>query len=89
MPYIHRNAQNEITGLTRWPNGSTEFLSDDDSGVVAYRNPPPPTLGEIYDQTIQNQQVLKALALCLNDGSIVPGAYVTGAALKTAIKAKM
>jgi hypothetical protein len=33
--------------------------------------------------------VLKALVLCLNDGSIVPGASVGGAMLKAAIKAKM
>jgi hypothetical protein len=89
MPYVHRNAQNEIEGLTRWPNGSTEFLPDSDPEVDAFNNPPPPTLDEIYDQTIQNQQVLKALAVCLNDGSIVPGANVSGAVLKTAIKAKM
>ena len=89
MPYVYRNAQNKITGLTRWPNGSTEQLPDDHPDVVAYRNPPPPTASEIYDQTIQNQAVLKALVLCLNDGSIVPGANVTDAALKTAIKAKL
>lgn len=42
MPYIHRNPQNEITGLTRWPNGSIEQLPDDDPEVVAFNNPPPP-----------------------------------------------
>ena len=51
--------------------------------------PPPPTNDQIYDQVMQNQAVLKAFALCINDGSIVPGAGVTGAALKAAVKAKM
>lgn len=61
-----------------------------DGGVIgAYVVPPAPTNGEIYDSVIQNQKVLKALVLCLNDGSIVPGANVSNAALKTSIKAKM
>lgn len=51
--------------------------------------PVPPTNDEIYDQVMQGQKVLKAFALCINDGSIVPGANVSGTALKTAIKAKM
>ena len=50
---------------------------------------PPPTNDEIYDQVIQNQKVLKAVVLALNDGSFVPGANASGADLKTAIKAKM
>lgn len=49
----------------------------------------PPTSSEIYDQTIQNSKVLKALVLAINDGTIVPGANVTPGALKTAIKSKM
>lgn len=48
-----------------------------------------PTASEIYDQAIKNSKVLKALILSINDGSIVPGANVSGAVLKTAIKAKM
>jgi len=51
--------------------------------------PDPPTIDEVYDQTIQNQKVLKALALCLNDGSFVPGSNHTGAQLKAIVKAKM
>ena len=34
-------------------------------------------------------QFLKAYVLAVNDGSIVPGSNMTGAALKAAIKAKM
>lgn len=50
---------------------------------------PQPTDGQIYDSVIKNQAVLKALVLALNAGSIVPGANVSNAQLKTAIKAKM
>ena len=50
---------------------------------------PGPTDDKIYDQVMQNQKVLKAFALCINDGSIVPGANVSNAALKAAVKAKM
>lgn len=35
------------------------------------------------------RDILKALVLCINDGSIVPGANVSNAALKAAIKAKL
>lgn len=51
--------------------------------------PTPPTNDEIYDQVIQNQKVFKGYVLAVNDGSIVPGAGMTGAQLKTAVKAKM
>lgn len=54
-----------------------------------YVPPPDPTLDEIYSQALQNSRVLKALVLCINDGSIVPGANASKAALKAAIKAKM
>lgn len=57
--------------------------------IDSYVAPTTPTNDEIYDGVIQNQQVLKALVRCINDGSIVPGANVSNAALKTAIKVKM
>lgn len=37
MPYVHRNAQNEITGVSSWSNGSAEFLPDDDPAIMAWR----------------------------------------------------
>ena len=40
MPYSHRDAQSNITGLTRWPNGSMEYLEDNNPMVEAFRNPP-------------------------------------------------
>jgi len=51
--------------------------------------PAPPTNDEIYDQVMQQQAVLKAFALCINDGSIVPGANISAADLKAAVKANM
>ena len=91
MPYVYRSTGGPITGLYSHPlkDLPEEFLPDDNPEVVSFRNPPPPILDEVYDNTLQNQQLLKALVLCLNDGSIVPGANVSNAALKAAIKAKM
>lgn len=40
MPYIFRNAQNKIIGLTHQPNGSSEYLPEGHPEVVAFRNPP-------------------------------------------------
>ena len=51
--------------------------------------PPPPTTDEIYDAVIQNQKVLKAIVLSLNDGTLVPGANVSNATLKAIVKANM
>jgi len=66
-----------------------EWLDDGNALGPADPAPPGPTLDDIYDQTILNQQVLKALALALNDGSFVPGDNLTNAALKAIVKAKM
>ena len=49
----------------------------------------PPTTDEIYDRTIQNSLLLKAVVLCLNDGTFPIGINFTNAELKTLIKAKM
>jgi len=40
-------------------------------------------------QIILNEPGLKAYALCINDGTIVPGANMTAAQLKAAVKAKL
>lgn len=72
--------------------GFADWLIDVDAKAIVLDPPAPdpgPTLGEIYNDVMKNQRVLKALALCLNDGTIIPGANVSGATLKTAIKAKM
>lgn len=41
MPYVHRNEHGKVTTVTRWPNGSDEFLPDDNPEVVAITDPPP------------------------------------------------
>ncbi len=50
---------------------------------------PPVTLDQIYDQAILSQQVLKAVILALNDGTLPVGTNKTAAQLKAIIKAKM
>ena len=50
---------------------------------------PVPTPEEIYDALLQQQRLLKAYILCINDGSIVPGSGMSPAQLKNAIKAKL
>jgi hypothetical protein len=55
--------------------------------MTDYAGPPRRTVsGEIYDEVTQSQQVFKAYALAVNDGSVVPG---INAALTAAAKAKM
>ena len=49
----------------------------------------PPTNEEIYDATVQNQKLLKAVVLSLNDGTFVPGANISNSALKAIITANM
>jgi hypothetical protein len=48
-----------------------------------------PTLDQIYDQTLQNQRLLKGLILALNDGSLPVGQNRTAPQVKAAIRAKM
>ena len=76
-------------GANRHRKELQEWLDDGNTLDPADPLLPPPTLDEIYDQTILNQRVLKALALALNDGSFVPGSNVTNVQLKAIVKAKM
>ena len=91
MPYVYRDSGGKVKGTASHPptDAPEEFLADDDPEVLAYLNPPPPTNDEIYDRVIKNQKVFKGYVLAVNDGSIVPGSNMTGAQLKTAVKAKM
>ena len=66
-----------------------DWIAEGNTPDAADPKPSAPTTDEIYDQTIAGQQVLNALISAINDGSIVPGASATNAALKTAITAKM
>lgn len=90
MPYIKRKSGVIVGVFKRKQSGVAEdFLPDDDPEVIAFKNPPLPSNNKIYDETIKNQSLLKAFVMCINDGSIVPGANVNGAQLKAAIKDKM
>ncbi len=75
----------EITRRSALDPGDPAFLAIS----AADPPPPPPTDDEIYDAVIQNQKVLKAVVLSLNDGTLVPGANKTGADLKAIVKANM
>ena len=66
-----------------------DWLAEGNTPLPADSPPPPPTNDEIYDLAIQNQKVLKAVVLSINDGTLVPGANVSNAALKTTVKANM
>ncbi len=65
------------------------WLAEGNTPLPADPPPIPPTNAEIYDQVMQNQRVLKAYALAINDGSVVPGSNMTNAALKAAVVAKL
>lgn len=77
------------------PSGSIEVPAAPEdarqtwNGASWSAKPPPPTNDELYDQNIQQNKVFKAYVLAVNDGSIVPGSNMTGAALKAAVTAKM
>lgn len=88
MPWVHRT-EGVITSLTNQPNGSSEFLTDDNAEVIAFNNPDPITDDELFDKIILNQKVLKAVVLSLNDGTLVPGSNYTNAQIKAIIKANM
>ena len=70
-------------------NYTPEEESEQDAVDAAYTPPMPLTSAEVYDQTMQNNKLLRALVLALNDGSLIPGANATGVQLKAVIKAKM
>lgn len=50
---------------------------------------PVPSDEDVYNSMLKHQRAFKAYILAVNDGSIVPGSNMTGAALKAAVKAKM
>ena len=65
MFYVHRNEQNEVVGLTRWPNGSTERLPKDHPEVAAMQNPPPPPDVQVGLETAI--EALRPLATSITD----------------------
>lgn len=86
--------------LTKIVNGEEVVCSAEEEAEILAEwnaNSQPPTAQEIdnekdniINQTMnQDRNIIKSLVLCINDGSIVPGANVTNAALKAAIKANL
>lgn len=90
MIYVDRDQDENITGVFAIEQyEGQEKLPENDAEIVAFQNPPPPTSEEIYAEVMQNQAVLKAVVLSLNDGTFVPGANLSNTDLKTIIKSKM
>lgn len=91
MPFVERNG-GVVVGLYRrlQPGKAEEFLAIDDPEIVAYLNPAPPTDQERIDTAFSaNSETLKlirAVVLAINDGTLVTGAGLTGAELKTIIR---
>ena len=90
-PGIRTREENGKMEIFDWPESLGPVPTQGQIGqwTGEFNDRPPPSLDEIYDQTMQNQKLLKAFVLCINDGSIIPNTNVSGAALKAAIKAKM
>ena len=57
--------------------------------ILPYIPPAEPSQDELYDLLMQNNKLIKALALALNDGSFVPNSSYTNAQLKSIIKQKL
>ena len=68
-----------------------EWLAEDNTPDPADPEPAPPTNEEIYDQTMQNQKLLKAMVIALNKaGAFSPtGTVLSNPVLKTLIKGEM
>jgi hypothetical protein len=50
---------------------------------------PPPTPDQIYAQELQAYRLLKAVVLCLNDGTLTVGTNLTPLQLKNIVRAKL
>jgi hypothetical protein len=57
--------------------------------IAPFQAPPPETIDALYDRLILAERLLKAVVLCINDGTLVTGANRTPAQLKTIIKARL
>jgi hypothetical protein len=51
-----------------------------------YVAPPEPTIDDIYDMALQNNDILRKLILGLNDGTFVPGSNYTNQQIKNGLK---
>lgn len=74
-----------------WCIGQTPITGQQIRDIVtAYVPPTQDEINdEIYDQLTQQNKVLKALIMALNDGTFVPGSNYTNAQIKQGIKNRM
>ena len=81
----------DVSTIGNGPTREADQEWIDLGNTVALADPPapPPTDDEIYDIAVKTQKVLNAIVLSINDGTLVPGANVTNAALKAIVKANM
>lgn len=87
----HKHIKDGEVYFTNQPDGSDEYLPADDPEVIASLEPPELTNEEIYDQTMQNNKLIKALALSLNDAGAFSstGGVLSNADLKALVKSNM
>ena len=80
------------------PNGDIVFGADVNYQHPLYKiealswtevDPIPPTPDELYDLYLQQQNLLKAIVLCLNDGTLPVGQNLTGPQIKAIVKVRI
>ena len=89
MPYKH--VKEGKVYFTNRPNGSTIYVSEDNQEFMDSLNPPELTTAMIYDQTIQNNKLIKALAMSLNSAGAfsIDGDVLSNSDLKALIVSNM
>lgn len=61
MPYIHRDSTGKINGLSRWPDGSKEYLPDDNADVQSFMNRGEQTASDKIAMQAQINPVIRAM----------------------------
>lgn len=90
MVYVHRT-NGKITKTTGQPEESFEQLPDDDPEIIEFNSEPELTDGQIYDKTMKNNAIIKAMAIGLNKVGAFSsnGDILSDADLKVLIKSNM
>lgn len=81
-----------ITGVFGRPQyADQEMLPNDDAEIVAFLEAinAEPSNELLYDQSLQQNKVLRALITALNEGALTPGLSITETELKAIICSKM
>jgi len=66
MRYLHRDATGNVVGHSKWPDGSTERVEDDNAELLDYsenntqRNTPPPAVVDPLGKLLVNKGLLTA-----------------------------